>query len=124
MNMTSYSELEAFPKAILAVNSIGLAISFAAVVMRLWTRLALKIRPRLSDYTIIASWVSDAITPTQFWYSHNMKLFTLGLVISENLCVTRGGVGKSLQAAVTSEELLFSLRVRDRHTPLIWSLLT
>ncbi|KAI1076815.1 hypothetical protein F5B20DRAFT_312259 [Whalleya microplaca] len=90
--MAPYSATMEFPTAVLAVNSGGLVLSFSAVAMRLWSLFLRRVPMRLSDYMIITSWV-----------------FTLALVISENYCVTRGGVGQKV-TNVTEEELLFSTK--------------
>ncbi|KAI0014477.1 hypothetical protein F4779DRAFT_624743 [Xylariaceae sp. FL0662B] len=88
--MAPYSGDMEFPTAVLAVNSSGLALSFSAVSLRLWSLFIRRVKMRLSDYMIIVSW-----------------LFTLALVISENYCVTYGGVGQKM-SDVTPEQLLFS----------------
>lgn len=46
-----------FPTAVLAVNTVGLALSFLAVNLRLWSRYMRRVKLKLSDYTIIVSWV-------------------------------------------------------------------
>ncbi|KAG8164087.1 hypothetical protein KVR01_006005 [Diaporthe batatas] len=88
--MAPYSVDMVFPTAILAMNSLGLGLSFMAVVVRLCARHARNIRWRLADYTIIVSWI-----------------FTFGLVVSENYIVVKGGVGQQLEM-VDMEELLFA----------------
>ncbi|KAF2681996.1 hypothetical protein K458DRAFT_371306 [Lentithecium fluviatile CBS 122367] len=90
--MAPYKTSMIFPTTILVVNSTGLLLSFVAVVLRFWARKIRRTKLRLSDHTIIASWI-----------------FTLGLVISENYCVTRGGVGQATQE-VTLDQLLFSTK--------------
>ncbi|KAI0844754.1 hypothetical protein F5Y00DRAFT_255798 [Daldinia vernicosa] len=88
--MAPYTPSMRFPTAVLVVNSVGLAISFAAVGLRFWSRSMRRAKVRLSDYTIVVSWI-----------------FALGLVISENYIVTKGGIGQS-SADASLEELLFS----------------
>jgi hypothetical protein len=56
-NMAPYRTSMTFPTAILVVNPSGLIISFIAVVLRLWMRKLGRAKLRLSDYTIVASWV-------------------------------------------------------------------
>ncbi|KAF3062123.1 hypothetical protein GL218_03952 [Daldinia childiae] len=90
--MAPYTPSMRFPTAVLVVNSIGLAISFAAVGLRFWSRSLRRVKTRLSDYTIVISW-----------------LFTLGLVISENYTITKGGIGQN-SADASLEELLFSTK--------------
>ncbi|OTB13180.1 hypothetical protein K445DRAFT_170932 [Daldinia sp. EC12] len=90
--MAPYTPSMRFPTAVLVVNSIGLAISFAAVGLRFWSRSMRRVKLRLSDFTIVISWI-----------------FTLGLVISENYTVTKGGIGQS-SAEATPEELLFATK--------------
>lgn len=46
------------PTIVLVVNSVGLSLSFFAVVLRFYTRVVRRKRFNLSDYTILASWVS------------------------------------------------------------------
>ncbi|KAI1386116.1 uncharacterized protein F4822DRAFT_306263 [Hypoxylon trugodes] len=90
--MAPYSTDMQLATAVLAVNSCGLALSSISVALRFWARSIRKLQLRLSDYMIIASW-----------------LFSVGLVISENYCVTRGGVGQKM-VNVAPEELLFSTK--------------
>lgn len=59
--MAPYKTSLQFPTAILVVNIIGLTLSFISVVLRLWARHVRNVKWRLSDYTIIASWVSTAL---------------------------------------------------------------
>lgn len=58
-NMAPYSSRMAFPTTVLAVNTVGIALSFLVVVLRTYARLSRNIKFRLCDYTIIASWVGD-----------------------------------------------------------------
>ncbi|RYP42642.1 hypothetical protein DL767_000011 [Monosporascus sp. MG133] len=90
--MAPYSTSMRLPTAVLAVNTCGLALSFVALALRFWARFIRRVKMRLCDYTIIASW-----------------LFTLGLIISENYCVTHGGIGQSV-TTVTPDQLLFSAK--------------
>ncbi|KAJ8109466.1 hypothetical protein ONZ43_g6129 [Nemania bipapillata] len=90
--MAPYTTSLRFPTAILAVNIIGLTLSFLSVVLRLWARHVRNVKWRLSDYTIIASW-----------------LFTFGLITSENYTITNGGVGQTT-ALVTGEQLLLTTK--------------
>ncbi|OTA95525.1 hypothetical protein M434DRAFT_9771 [Hypoxylon sp. CO27-5] len=90
--MAPYSTDMEFPTAVLVVNSCGLALSFFAVVLRFWARYVRRSKVRLSDYMIIASW-----------------LFAFGLVVSENYCITIGGIGQKM-STVTAEQLLFSTK--------------
>lgn len=46
-----------------------------------------------------------------------IQLFTLGLVISENYCVTKGGVGQD-SLDVGLDQLLFSIKVKLFHPSL------
>jgi hypothetical protein len=55
--MAPYRTSMTFPTAILVVNTGGLIISFIAVVLRFWVRKLRRTKLRLSDYTIVASWV-------------------------------------------------------------------
>ncbi|KAK4173610.1 hypothetical protein QBC36DRAFT_293235 [Triangularia setosa] len=90
--MAPYNVRMAFPTTVLAVNSVGLLLSFTAVALRFYSRSLRGTKMRLSEYSIIASWV-----------------FTFGLVTSENFTVTHGGVGQ-VSSTVTAEELLFSAK--------------
>ncbi|OTA58318.1 hypothetical protein K449DRAFT_449111 [Hypoxylon sp. EC38] len=90
--MAPYSTDMEFPTAVLVVNSCGLALSFFALVLRFWARYVRRSKVRLSDYMIIASW-----------------LFAFGLVVSENYCITVGGIGQKM-STVTAEQLLFSTK--------------
>ncbi|KAI0128226.1 hypothetical protein F4776DRAFT_672351 [Hypoxylon sp. NC0597] len=87
--MAPYSTDMEFPTAVLVC---GLALSFFAVVLRFWARYIRRSKVRLSDYMIIASW-----------------LFAFGLVVSENYCITLGGIGQKM-STVTAEQLLFSTK--------------
>ncbi|OTA99273.1 hypothetical protein M426DRAFT_89003 [Hypoxylon sp. CI-4A] len=88
--MAPYSRSTKLATAVLAVNSVGLVLSFISTLLRFWARYIRRVKWRLSDSMIIASW-----------------LFTLGLVISENYCVTHGGIGHE---AATPNELLFTAK--------------
>ncbi|OCL13442.1 hypothetical protein AOQ84DRAFT_436331 [Glonium stellatum] len=90
--MAPFSPKMHFPTAILVVNSVGLALAFLAVVLRLWARRMRRVTMRLSDFSIIVAW-----------------LFAFALVLSENYTVTKGGVGQH-QSTVTLDELSFSLK--------------
>ncbi len=57
--MAPYDTSMRFPTVILVVNTVGLTLSFLALVCRIWARVIRKKRMGLSDYTIIASWVSE-----------------------------------------------------------------
>lgn len=109
--MAPYTVDMTFPTAILAVNSLGLGLSFIAVVVRLCARYARNITWRLADYTIIISWVCLKKTNTmKHELTREIQLFTFGLVVSENFIVTKGGVGQQLEM-VDMEELLFAQKV-------------
>ncbi|KAI1150271.1 hypothetical protein F4825DRAFT_427485 [Nemania diffusa] len=90
--MAPYKTSLQFPTAILVVNIIGLTLSFISVVLRLWARHVRNVKWRLSDYTIIASW-----------------LFTFGLITSENYTITNGGVGQTT-ALVGYDQLLLTTK--------------
>ncbi|KAK4672661.1 hypothetical protein QC763_0006110 [Podospora pseudopauciseta] len=90
--MAPYNVRMVFPTAVLAVNSVGLLLSFTAVALRFYSQSLRGTKMGLSEYSIIASW-----------------LFTFGLVVSENFTVTHGGVGQ-VSSTVTPEELLFSTK--------------
>ncbi|KAK0744966.1 hypothetical protein B0T21DRAFT_399250 [Apiosordaria backusii] len=90
--MAPYNVRMAFPTTVLAVNSVGLLLSFTAVALRFYSQSLRGTKMRLSEYSIIASW-----------------LFTFGLVVSENFTVTHGGVGQ-VSSTVTADELLFSAK--------------
>ncbi|KAK0672537.1 hypothetical protein QBC41DRAFT_380434 [Cercophora samala] len=90
--MAPYNVRMVFPTAVLAVNSVGLLLSFTAVALRFYSQSLRGTKMQLSEYSIIASW-----------------LFTFGLVVSENFTVTHGGVGQ-VSSTVTAEELLFSTK--------------
>ncbi|KAI1412246.1 hypothetical protein F5Y13DRAFT_200245 [Hypoxylon sp. FL1857] len=90
--MAPYSTEMEFPTAVLVVNSCGLVLSFFAVVLRFWARYIRRFKIRLSDYMIVASW-----------------LFAFGLVMSENYCITLGGIGQKM-SNVTPEQLLFATK--------------
>ncbi|KAK4681160.1 hypothetical protein QC764_0006140 [Podospora pseudoanserina] len=72
--MAPYNVRMVFPTAVLAVNSVGLLLSFTAVALRFYSQSLRGTKMGLSEYSIIASW-----------------LFTFGLVVSENFTVTHGG---------------------------------
>ncbi|KAI0888724.1 uncharacterized protein GGS22DRAFT_152222 [Annulohypoxylon maeteangense] len=90
--MAPYNTSMRFPTAVLIVNSCGLALAFFAVLLRFWARYIRRVKVRLCDYMIVASW-----------------LFSFGLVVSENYCITKGGIGQKV-IHVTEEELLFSTK--------------
>ncbi|KAI8633185.1 hypothetical protein F5Y19DRAFT_471446 [Xylariaceae sp. FL1651] len=85
--MAPYTLNMSLPTAVLAVNSVGLALSFAAVSLRFYQH---RHKMTVSDYTIIVAW-----------------LVTAALVVTENVTVTRGGVGQNI-ANVTKSELLLT----------------
>ncbi|KAK4200388.1 hypothetical protein QBC40DRAFT_71452 [Triangularia verruculosa] len=90
--MAPYNVRMAFPTTVLAVNSVGLLLSFTAVALRFYAQSLRGTKMRLSEYSIIASWI-----------------FTLALVTSENFTITHGGVGQ-VSTTVTPDELLFSAK--------------
>lgn len=109
--MAPYTADMTFPTAILVVNSIGLGLSFIAVVLRFCARYVRRITMRLADYTILAAWVSQRPHRVIVDSANNgTQVFALGLIISENYCVTKGGVGQKI-STVTMDQLLFSDKV-------------
>lgn len=47
-----------FPTTILVVNSAGLGLALFAIVLRFWSQATRGTKHNLSDYMIVASWVS------------------------------------------------------------------
>ncbi|ROW15995.1 hypothetical protein VPNG_02566 [Cytospora leucostoma] len=78
--MAPYTVDMVFPTAILVVNTLGLALSLFAIIIRFCARYVRKAK---------------------------LRIFTLGLIASENYCVTNGGVGQNA-STVDPNQLLNS----------------